>query len=182
MWGEDLKHHDERLEKVLQKAKERNLKLNKHRCKFRATEVLYTGHLLTDKRLKAEPEKIQAITEIPTPESAEDLRRFLGVITYLQKFVLNMSQLAAALRQLEKDVLWHWTNVHNEAFIKLKTVITQTLILQFFDVNKPVTLSVDASSKGIGAVIMQEGREAYASKALTECQQRCSQIEKEMLA
>ena len=95
----------------------------------------------------------------------------------------NMSQLAAPLRQLlEKDVLWHWTNVHNEAFMKLKTVITQTPVLQFFDVSKPVTLSVDASSKGMGAVIMQEGPVAYASKALTECQQRYSQIEKEMLA
>ena len=66
--------------------------------------------------------------------------------------------------------------------MKLKTVITQTPVLQFFDVNKPVTLSVDPSSKGMGAVIMREGPVAYASKALTECQQRYSQIEKEMLA
>ena len=139
--------------------------------------------MLTDKGLKADPKKIQAITEMAIPESAEDLRRFLGVITYLEKFVPNMSQLAAPLRQLlEKDILWHWTNVHNEAFMKLKTVITQTPVLQFFDVNKPVTLSVDASSKGMGAVIMQEGPVAYASKALTEYQQRYSQIEKEMLA
>ena len=139
--------------------------------------------MLTDKGLKADLEKIQAITEMPTSESAEDLKRFLGVITDLQKFVPNMSQLAAPLRQLlEKDVLWHWTNVHNEAFMKLKTVMTQTPVLQFFDVNKPVTLSVDASSKGMGAVIMQEGPVAYASKAFTECQQLYSQIEKEMLA
>ena len=48
VWGEDLKQHDERLEKVLQRAKERNLKLNRDKCKFRSTQVPYIGHLLTD--------------------------------------------------------------------------------------------------------------------------------------
>ena len=183
VWGEDLKQHDERLEKVLQRAKERNLKLNRDKCKFRSTQVPYIGHLLTDEGLKADPGKVQAILDMPTPNSTEELLRFLGIITYLQKFVPNMSQLAAPLRQLlEKNVLWHWVSVHDDAFRQLKTAITQAPVLHYFDVSKPVTLSVDASSKGMGALILQEGPVAYASKTFTECQQRYSRMEKEISA
>ena len=85
-WGEDLKQHDEHLEKVLQRAKERNLKLNRDKYKLQATEVPYIGCLLTDEELKADPKKFQAITGMSTPESAEELRWFLGIITHLQKF------------------------------------------------------------------------------------------------
>lgn len=56
-------------------------------------------------------------------------------------------------------------------------------MLQYYDVEKPVTLSVDASSGGLGAVILQEQHPvAYDSRTLTECEQRYAQIEKELLA
>ena len=65
----------------------------------------------------------------------------------------------------------------------LKTAISSAPVLKFFDSKEPVTLSVDASSKGLGAVILQNDRPvAYASKALTLSQQNYAQIEKEMLA
>ena len=95
-----------------------------------------------------------------------------------------MSQKSAPLRQLlQKDVEWSWGQAEDDAFTSLKTAISSAPVLKFFDPEEPVTLSVDASSKGVGAVILQNDRPvAYASKALTLSQQNYAQIEKEMLA
>ena len=105
-------------------------------------------------------------------------------MTYLSKFIPNMSQKSDPLRQLlQKDVEWSWGQAENEAFESLKTAISSTPVLKFKDPKEPVSLSVDASSKGLGAVILQNNQPvAYASKALTESQQNYAQIEKEMLA
>ena len=97
------------------------------------------------------------------------------------KHVTGSCSLTSAAR--EKDVEWFWDKAHNQAFTSLKAAITDAPVLKFFDQKEPVTLSVDASSKGIGAVILYNDRPvAYASKALTKSQQNYHQIEKEMLA
>ena len=121
---------------------------------------------------------------ICNPKNKEELQRFLGMVTYLAKFIPNYSQVAAPLRLLlEKDIEWHWTAKQTESFETLKELISNTPVLQYFDPKKQVILSVDASSKGIGAVLFQDNQPvAYASKSLTTCQQNYAQIEKEMLA
>nr|XP_039255361.1 uncharacterized protein K02A2.6-like [Styela clava] len=109
IWGENVKQHDERLVKVLEIARKSNLKLNRSKCRFRLNEVSYIGHLLTDKGLKPDPNKVKAVQDMPVPENVKDLQRFLGVITYLAKFIPNLSQIAAPLRNLlEKDLLQCW--------------------------------------------------------------------------
>lgn len=70
-----------------------------------------------------------------------------------------------------------------KSFQKLKQAVAEAATLKYFDPKKPVKVSVDASSKGIGTVLLQEECPiAYASKALTSSQQNYAQIEKEMLA
>ncbi|XP_045446678.1 uncharacterized protein K02A2.6-like [Melitaea cinxia] len=72
---------------------------------------------------------------------------------------------------------------HERVFNELKKILTEKPVLQFFDEKLPVVLSVDSSKDGLGAVLLQNGLPvAYASKALSECQQRYAQIEKELLA
>ena len=95
-----------------------------------------------------------------------------------------MSQKSASLRQLlQKDVEWSWEQVEDDAFTSLKTSISSAPVLKFFDLKEPVTLSVDASSKGVGAVLLQNDHPVgYASKALTPSQENYAQMEKEMLA
>lgn len=53
---------------------------------------------------------------------------------------------------------WHWGTEQQQSFDKLKVLVSQTPVLKYYGVDKPVTLSVDASSEGLGAVILQEGR------------------------
>ena len=177
VWGEDV-------EQVLDRCRERNLKLNKEKCHFRVSEVHYVGHVLSADGVKPDPQKVEAIVAMPTAANREDLQRFLGVVTYLSKFIPNMSQKSAPLRQLlQKDVEWSWGQVEENTFTWLKTSISSAPVLKFFDPKEPVTLSVDASSKGVSAVLLQNDRPVtYASKALAPSQENYAQIEKEMPA
>ena len=119
-----------------------------------------------------------------TPECMKDVERFLGAVTYLAKFIPNMSKHTEPLRGLTRDdVEWQWKAEHQQAFNKMKTMLTEAPVLRYYDVKLPVTLSVDASKSGLGAVLLQELKPvAYALRALTETEQRYAQIEKEMLA
>ena len=100
-----------------------------------------------------------------------------------------MSDLTTPLRKLlKRDVLFQWTDSHEEAFQKLKDNISSDMCLQCFDTTKPVTLQVDASKVGLGAVLIQndsQGRGmpvAFASKSLTPAETRYANIECKMLA
>ena len=88
-----------------------------------------------------------------------------------------MSQKSAPLRQ--KDLEWSWGQAEDDAFTSLKTAISSTPVLKFFNLEEPVTSSVHASSKGVGA---NKCPLPYASKSLTLSRQNYAQIEKEMLA
>ena len=100
------------------------------------------GHVLSADAAKADPKKVEAIIAMPTPANREDLQRFLGVTT-------NFSPKSTPLRQLlQKDVEWSWGQVEDDT---CPQNISSAPVLKFFDPKKPVTLSVDASSKGVGA-------------------------------
>ncbi|XP_039462577.1 uncharacterized protein LOC120436178 [Oreochromis aureus] len=91
--GKGIEEHDKNLKKVLERARQVNLKQNPKKCKFRLKEVSYVGHIFTDEGLKADPTKISAINEMPPPEDKTSLQRFLGMINYLGKFIPNLSEL-----------------------------------------------------------------------------------------
>ncbi|KAI2666787.1 Retrovirus-related Pol polyprotein from transposon 17.6 [Labeo rohita] len=184
VWGEDMEQHDKRLRKLLDRIRDINLKLNKTKCKIRMTEVSYVGHILTAEGLKPDNGKVRAIQNMPEPQDKAALMRFLGLLQYLSKFILNMSDLSAPLRiLLEGDVAWHWESEQQKSFERLKSLVSNTPVLKYFDVNKEIMLSVDASAEGLGAVLLQEGHPvAFGSRSLTECQKRYAQIEKELLA
>ena len=105
VWGENTEQHDVRLRQVLDCCRERNLKLNKDKCRFRVSKVSCVGHVLSADGLNPDPLKVKVIKAMPPPGDREELQRFLGVVTYLSKFILNKSQKRAPLRQLlQKDV------------------------------------------------------------------------------
>ena len=184
VWGNNVEQHDERLREVLERAKSHQLRLSLKKCKIRQSEVSYVGHLLTADGVRADPEKVRAVIEMEQPKDISEVQRFLGFIQYLSKFLPSLSDESAPLRKLvEKDTAWHWGKSQEDSFHKLKQLASSTPVLRYYDVRNPVTLSVDASCKGLGAVLLQEGKPvAYASRALTSVQQQYAQIDKELLA
>lgn len=92
IWGRNNEEHDQRLKKVLDRAREVQLKLNQKKCKIRVTEVSYIGHTFTSDGIKPGQRKVQAILMMPEPNSKQDLQRFIGMIQYLAKFMPNLSE------------------------------------------------------------------------------------------
>jgi hypothetical protein len=184
VWGNNEVEHNRRLKQVLEGANARGFRLNKSKCKFNMTELKYVGHVLSRDGLKPDPDKITAVRDMKAPHDKSSLRRFMGMVQYLGKFVNKLSDITASLRKLLEDkVQFVWNYEQQECFTQLKNVICDSPVLKYYDVAKPVTLSVDASSEGLAAVILQEQSPvAYASRALTKCQKMYAQIEKELLA
>ena len=170
--------HDTRLRAVLQRAKDNNLRLKKSKCHIQQEEVKFHGHLFSHDGLKTDPEKVRAIVEMPRPTDKSGVQRLLGMINYVSKFIPNMSDLTAPLRQLlHQDVEWHWEEQQEASFKAIKESLVRAPILGYYDAKKSLTLQVDASSTGLGAALIQEDRPiAYASKALTPTQERYAQI------
>ena len=184
IWAENEEQHDIVLKKVLQRARERNLKFNMEKSQIKCNSINYIGHTLSKDGLKPDPTKVEAIVKMATPRSKEELQRFLGMVTYLGKFIPSLSQTAAPLRALVgKDVEWQWSREQATSFTALKNLVSTAPVLKYFDQSKPTKISVDASSHGLGAVLLQDDKPvAYASKSLTRTQSNYAQIEKEMLA
>ena len=85
--GSDYKEHDQRLKKVLDRAREYNLKLGAGKYEIRKSEVTYVGYRLTSEGLKSDPEKIRAIEKMAKSTCTKDLQKFMGFIQYLSKFM-----------------------------------------------------------------------------------------------
>ena len=184
IWGNTKEQHDERLYAVLTKLRQENLKLNKAKCQFCVPGVKYLGHWIENGEIKPDEDKVRAINDMPPPADKKALQRFLGLVNYVGKFIPNLSQETAVLRQLliEKNE-FSWSFEHVEAYSKIKQIITNDPVLKIYDPNKTVTVSVDSNQKGMGAVLEQEGHPVeYASKTLTPAQCHYAQIEKELLA
>ncbi|GFU17372.1 retrovirus-related Pol polyprotein from transposon opus [Nephila pilipes] len=144
----------------------------------------YFDDIALDEGTKPDPKKIRAIEQFDTPNCKEDLQRFLGMVTYQAKFTPHLSNLTHNLRQLlKKDSVWIWDANTERDFELIKQAIMKSPCLKYFDQNKEVTVSVDASKNGLGAVLLQESQPvAYGSVSLTQTQQRYAQIEKELMA
>ena len=187
VWGSTIEQHDERLEKAVKKLVQIGLRLNKDKCYFRQPELLYLGEVVTAQGVKPDPAKVQAIEDMPTPKDQSDLQRILGLVTYMSRFIPNMSNRTSVLRSLlEKDADWQWLPEHEKAWQGIKHILSSHPVLQYYDERKHVKLSSDASKDGIGAALLQENDGqwmpvAYASRAMTSAERNYAQIEKEQL-
>ena len=145
---------------------------------------MYIGHLLTSEGVRADPSKIEAILQMTKPEDVQGVRRILGMTNYLAKFLPKLSDVSEPLRQLtRKEREFHWSGVHDRAFDNIKALVSTPPLLKYYEPDKTLRLQCDASEKGLGASLMQDGRQiAYASRALTSTETNYAQIEKELLA
>ena len=176
VWGKTRDEHDVASRRVLEKARMNNLKLNKDKCQFGVTEVTFLGDRLTQNGVQPYVEKVIAIQEMPQPSSIKELQRFLGMVTYLARWIPDLSSVAAPLRiLLNKNIQWMWDVQQEQAWLKLKNMLMSKPVLQFYDVNRQTKISSDSNKDGHGAVLLQLHGEVwkpvlYASRAMTEAE------------
>lgn len=116
------------------------------------------GHLVTKNGLQADPAKIEAIQHMNKPEDVLAVRRFIGFANYLAKFMARLSDVVEPLRQLTRnEVEWHWTDIHDQAFLEVKKLATKAPVLAYYDPKKELVIQCNASQKGLGAVLLQKG-------------------------
>lgn len=176
--------HDKRLKQVLQRCREVGLKLNKAKSQIRQKSVKFLGHEIAGDGLRPLRNKVQAVLDMKTPSNKAEVQTFLGFITYLGKFCPNLADKTEPLRQLiRKNNMFVWEQAQQVAFDELKALVAEAPVLRTFDPAKPITISVDASSKSLGAVLLQEDQPVeYAAKSLTKTQVNYAQIDKELMA
>ncbi|BES91033.1 Hypothetical Protein NTJ_03841 [Nesidiocoris tenuis] len=129
-----------------------------------------------------------AVDKMPRPTSVDEVRRFLGLVTYYSRFIPAFSSLSYPLRRLlRKDHSFFWSSACESSFLKLKAELCSERVLVPYDPLLPLVLTADAGPCGIAAVLSHDadGVEkpiAYASRSLTDAEMNYSQLDKEALA
>ncbi|CAB3980369.1 dynein heavy chain axonemal [Paramuricea clavata] len=151
------------------------------------TTVDLLGDTISAQGLKPVQRKVEAIQNMERPGNKTDLQRFLGMINSLARYIPDLSTRTMPLRKLlDQNVLWMWNNKQEKAWKELKELVSSEPVLKFYDPNKPIKISTDASRSGLGAVLQQLHGEnwlpvAYASRSVTDCESRYATIELETL-
>ncbi|XP_061727723.1 uncharacterized protein K02A2.6-like [Cydia pomonella] len=184
VYGRTKEEHDSRLEAVLQRALDNGVRFNKEKCVLGVEEVKYLGHVFDSKGMRPDGDRVKAIRDMPPPSCRKDLERFLGMTNYVSRFLPNYAELVEPLRGLlKRDSEFQWYEIHTSAFERVKKCLMEAPTLRYYDPGEAVVVSVDASSRGLGACLLQSGRPvAFAARTLTPAETRWAQIEKELLA
>lgn len=187
--GHTKEAHDKALIRLMTTVKEHGLRIKLSKCKFALTEINYLGSVINKHGLKPDPARIEAICTMPKPTNITELRSFLGVINFYNKFINGMHNLRAPLDDLlKKDTTWSWNKSCQQAFNQLKKSLSSELLLTHYNPNLEIIISSDASNKGIGACIQHKMTDnsirpiAYASRTYQPAEKNYSQIEKEALS
>ncbi|CAH8614326.1 unnamed protein product [Dicrocoelium dendriticum] len=178
-----------RLDEVLCCIQSYGFRIREDKCTFFTPLIKYLGFILEKDGRRPDPENIEAIRKMPPPTDLQSLRSFCGLISHYSAFLPEMHRLRAPLNKLlSKGQPWNWTAECQNAFERVKSLLSSNLLLTHFDPSKEIVLTTDASSHGIGAVIAHtytDGSQkaiAHAARTLTKAEKNYSQIEKEALA
>ncbi|KAL0537637.1 hypothetical protein IC582_026620 [Cucumis melo] len=165
--------HEEHLRIVLQTLRDNKLYAKFSKCEFWLKQVSFLGHVVSKAGVSVDPAKIEAVTGWTRPSTVSEVRSFLGLAGYYRRFVENISHIATPLTQLtRKGAPFVWSKACEDSFQNLKQKQVTASVLTVPDGSGSFVIYSDASKKGLGSVLMQQGKVvAYASRQLKSHEQ-----------
>ena len=177
------------LDQIFEKLKSVGLVLKPEKTRLCQTKILWLGHIISEKGVQMNPEKIEGITKMSAPRTKKQVKSFVSMCSFYRKFVRSFSEISRPLTEILKNhVKFRWGPEQQEAFDSLKKKIVEAPILQFPDLEKEFILRTDASNYCIGAILAQKGDDgflhpiAFGSNLLSATQTRWSVYQKEFYA
>ncbi|XP_073056887.1 uncharacterized protein [Primulina eburnea] len=152
--------HRENLRTVLQQLRDNQLYAKLKKCEFWLDQVTFLGHIISEDGITVDPTKIESVKKWPIPMTVAEVRRFLGLAGYYRHFIADFSKIALPLTTLtRKTVKFEWTNECQQSFQELKDKLTSAPVLSLPEGVEDFVVFTDASKKGLGAVLMQRGKD-----------------------
>ncbi|KAL0536372.1 hypothetical protein IC582_025319 [Cucumis melo] len=163
-WGSPSIH----LHQVLETLRANKLYAKFSKCEFWLRKVTFLGHVVSSEGVSVDPAKIEAVTNWTRPSTVSEIRSFLGLAGYYRRFVEDFSRIASPLTQLtKKGTPFVWSPACERSFQELKQKLVTAPVLTVPDGSGNFVIYSDASKKGLGCVLMQQGKVvAYASRQL----------------
>jgi len=160
--------HEQHLRVVLQILRENQLYAKVDKCEFWLKEVVFLGNVISAKGIFVDQRKVEAVLKWERPTNMIEIRSFLGLVGYYQRFIEGFSTIASPLTKLtRKEVRFFWSEVCEASFQELKKRLTSAPVLALPSGTEGFLVYSDASKRGLGCVLMQHGRViAYASRQL----------------
>uniref|UniRef100_A0A3Q3NHK6 Gypsy retrotransposon integrase-like protein 1 n=1 Tax=Mastacembelus armatus TaxID=205130 RepID=A0A3Q3NHK6_9TELE len=164
------------------------LRLNPAKCNLLARQTHFLGHVVSERGVATNPEKVVAVGDWPPPTNISELRSFLGLASYYRRFVKDFATIASPLHHLtDKGRRFEWSEDCAAAFQQLKAALAVAPVLAYPDPSQPFLLDTDASNVGVGAVLSQRGEAgervvAYYSCSLSRAERNYCVTRRELLA
>ncbi|GBG59002.1 hypothetical protein CBR_g24350 [Chara braunii] len=156
VYSRSLDEHVEHLRTVLERLRQAKYKANLDKCEFARQELEYLGHYVTPQGIRSLADKIEAIRVWPEPTNTTDVRSFMGLAGYYQRFITGCSRIVAPMTRLQSPkVPFVFDDDAHRSFQALKTVMLMALVLSIYDPTLPTRVTTNDSSCGIGAVLEQ---------------------------
>lgn len=171
----------ERCEIVFKRLISAGLKMGGKKTRIGLTEVHYLGYICNATGIHTDPAKIEAVRKWPKPNTVHQLRQFLGLCSYMRRFIMNFAKIAHPLTQQQsgpKDKCVQWGPTENESFTKLKSALCDhEQVLAYPDYSLPFIVQTDACKVSEGGILMQHQNGvdrviAYASRCFSLSEQQ----------
>nr|ABA94837.1 retrotransposon protein, putative, Ty3-gypsy subclass [Oryza sativa Japonica Group] len=168
IYSKNEEEHAEHLRLIMEKLRNHQLFAKFSKCEFWLDRVAFLGHVISSNGVEVDPSKVEAVLAWNPPKNVSEIRSFLGLAGYYQRFIEGFSKLARPMTELlKKEKKFQWSAACEDSFQEMKKRLTTAPVLTLPDIRKDFEIFCDASRQGLGCVLMQERKVvAYASRQL----------------